>query len=313
MSQLTHLKNIGNIRQSLLNDQLNTSLVSFFDWGLLNIGNAINVPFPSSGAYGGNQNILRRVDDPNYTDGRVWESFRSNWVWETGVENSSQPISISGLYVNNTFIPNDGTTYKLNYPLGRAVFNTSISTSSTVKLEYSYKFINTYSADSEWFKKIQPDSFRLDNAEFARYGSGVWSTLGQSRVQLPAIIVENVPTRGYQGMQLGGGYYIDQDILFHIFAETTYDRNFLSDVVSYQINKKFVVLDKNKMMDSGVFPLNRNGTPQSGCLMYPTLINDYGKYAAWFADIIPQESENLAPGLFTSVVRARIRVECPDL
>jgi hypothetical protein len=81
MSQYTHLKNIGSIGQSLLNDQLNTSLVYFFDWGLLNIGNAVNVTVPTSGTYGGNAHQLRYVDDPGYSAGMVWEAFRSNWVW----------------------------------------------------------------------------------------------------------------------------------------------------------------------------------------------------------------------------------------
>jgi hypothetical protein len=127
------------------------------------------------------------------------------------------------------------------------------------------------------------------------------------------MVIETTPRREYEGLQLGGGYKVDQDILFHIYAETTYDRNYLSDIVSYQINKKFIVLDKNKMTDSGVFPLDYKGTPISGVVMYPSLLDNYPKYLAFFKNVVPQDSESLAPGLFTAIVRATIRVECPDL
>src|ERR1700733_4839272 len=109
MNQFSRLKNIGRIGQSLLNDQLNTSLVSFFEWGLLNIGNAVNVNIPTSGNYGGNLHQLRMVDEPYYVNGQVWEGFRANWAWEKNIDNSVQPIVISGIYVNSTFIPNDNS------------------------------------------------------------------------------------------------------------------------------------------------------------------------------------------------------------
>lgn len=309
---LTSLRNISNIGQSLLNDMVNTSVIEFFDWALLGVGNFVNIVMPTSGNYGGETSKLRLVDDPRYVNGRIWEGFRSNWVWENNVAFSNQPIPITGIYVNNAFIPNN-SGYYVNYPQGRIVFDTAIATTSKVQLQYSYKFINVYTSESEWFRKIQPDSFRLDNAEFAQYGSGVWSTLSEARIQLPAIIVEVVPRRSYTGLQLGGGQYVDQNVLFHIYAETTFDRNYLSDVISYQNLNKIVIIDKKKMLDSGVFPLDYRKTTISNPLTYPNIIQNYGKYMSWFTEMHPQEDDNITPGLFTAKVRATLRIECPDL
>ena len=90
------LTGVSNIGKSALGDLLQAGIISFFDWGFQNIGAYENVNIPTSGVYGGDRHILRPVQTPYYTNGRVWEGYRSNWIWESGFSQPVQPIQISG-------------------------------------------------------------------------------------------------------------------------------------------------------------------------------------------------------------------------
>lgn len=314
MPTYSQLKGVHEIGNSLLSDQLESNLVEFFSWGLLGIGAFFNVNMPQSGAYGGSQHRLRVCDDPYYTRGMVWEGFRSNWVWESGVEYTYQPIAISGIYVNNVFYSTATTgtyTYQINYPLGRVVFSNAVSPSS-VALSYSFKYINVYPANTEWFKEVMPNSFRVDDPEFNQYGSGLWNTLSQNRVQLPAIIVEPTPRRRYEAYEIGSDRHrIYQDVLFHVIAETSFERNNLSDIVGYQMEKTICLFDKNAMRDANMFPLN-NGYLAPSALTYPNLVLNYRWRLGQFTGMSIDSYDDGVPGLYRSIVRATLAVDTPD-
>lgn len=312
------LKGVEHIGNALISDQLADNLVAFFDWGLLGVGGFFNVERNQSGVYGGNLSNLRLSDDIYYSQGQVWEGFRANWVWESGVEYNYQPIKISGVYVNGTFYSSSASgayEYSIDYPLGRVVFSNPISVNSTVSLSYSYKYYNFYKSDVPWFRNIVFDSFRNDDVYFQQYGSGVWNTLAQNRVQLPAVIVEPVPDRDFDGMQLGGGQWMHTDVLFHIFAESPSDRNTIFDVITYQNRKKLVLYDKNRMADDNRFPLTVGGSIASGALTYPLLISsdNYGWKTAFIEKMSGQTLTNIIPNLYMAVVRATFEIEFPEI
>lgn len=259
MPTTTTFKGVRSVNDSLLSDQLETNLVSYFDWATLGIGGFSNVNIPTSGAFGGNQHQLAVVNDPRYIQGQVWQGFRKNWVHESGVENSAQPVSISGVYVNSSFIPlNSG--YYVNYPDGRVIFDVPVALNSTVAIEYSYKHVDYNSAGVPWFKELQQNSYRVDDYHFRLRGSGTWNVFPENRVQLPAVIVEVTPGRTMRGSELGGGQIIKQDVSFHIFAETPFDKNQLIDIISYQRDKTILLYDKNVVRNSGQFPLDYRGS-----------------------------------------------------
>ena len=89
------LKGFTKLGDSTLVNDIKENMISFFDWGLLKKDNYINISIPSTGVYGGNEHQLRLVDDPRYTAGQVWEGFRSNWVWESGVTGTDGPPLVS--------------------------------------------------------------------------------------------------------------------------------------------------------------------------------------------------------------------------
>ena len=99
MPTYTSLKFIDSVGKTTLSQQLQDNLVEFFSWGLIDKGGFFNVNIPAVGLYGGNKHQLRLVDDPNYTAGQVWEGYRNNWVWESGLSTSTQPIAVSGVFV----------------------------------------------------------------------------------------------------------------------------------------------------------------------------------------------------------------------
>ena len=103
-----HLKlnKIDNMGDSTLTPLLGDNIIEFFDWAFLDRGGFFNIKIPTSGHYGGDKHKLRLVDDPRYTKGQVWEGFRSNWVWQSGVSTTDQPNTITKIKPDAATYPN---------------------------------------------------------------------------------------------------------------------------------------------------------------------------------------------------------------
>ena len=130
MTDYLNLKGIDNIFSTTLNNEIQDNIIEFLDWALLEKGNYFNVTLnelsPSSGDY----SRLLPASGVNYANGRCWESFRKNWVWQSGISYNPPPIvgsnaskpGISRVYVNNAFYPSatSGTyAHKVDYYNGR--------------------------------------------------------------------------------------------------------------------------------------------------------------------------------------------------
>jgi hypothetical protein len=316
MPTYTRLKGIQNINDSTLCDQLESNLIEFFNWGLLCIGGFANAATGVVGVVGGDVSRLRPVIDPGYTDGQVWEGFRQNWVWESGIEYPVQPVQVSGVYVNGMFYPSNSVgqyAHHVNYPWGRIVFDTALPLTSVVQANYSYRLFTIQSSDQQWFRQVMFESFRVDNSDFLQYGSGVWNVLAENRVQLPAIIVDVIPRRNIFGYELGGTSTIQQDVLFHIFTEDPSNRKLLMDIISYQKDKTIPLFDKNAMAAQNRFPLDYNGAIAPGALTYPALVQPIGQggfywnHGTTFLNMGMQETISMPP-LYQAVVRATMEI-----
>jgi hypothetical protein len=315
----TKLKGVYDFSESLLCDQLEANLITFFSWGLLNIGAFANVKYHGASPYIQDASRLRPISDKKFNSGQLWEGFRNDWIWESGVDYPVQPIPISGVYVNGTFYAGNHPTYghKIDYPHGRIIFNNPISLNSVVNIEYSFRYYNIQSADAEWFREIMFNSFRVDDSKFLQYGSGVAEVLAQDHIQLPAIVVEVVPRRTFYGSELGGGQYINQDVLFHVFTENPWDRKKLLDIITYQNDRTLWLFDKNIMAQQDRYPLDYNGSIRPGAITYPVMVlpsgqNGFAWKKATFINMSSIESIS-APPLYQAVVRATINIEFPEL
>jgi hypothetical protein len=291
-------------------------MVAFFDWGFLGIGAFNNVYLTNVAPYGNMPANLRLCDDRRYPKGLVWEGFRSNWVWENPVNYPIQPIAISGIYINNSFYPTGVPgpySYNVSYPLGRVYFDNPINIKSTVQLEYSYKSYQWLTASVQWFRQLSQRLSRIDDRQFNFFGSGVWSIFGDSRVQLPAVVVESLPRRDFKPKMIGGGQWCYQDVLFHIFAETPYDRNTALDIITYQNEKRFFMFDKNLVNAANASPLTIDGYLSNGGNTYPYLVNNYLWTSAIIWGASSNQSTNDAPFLYQSVVRITLEIDMPYL
>ena len=322
---INYFKGIGSIGKVQLNEQLDTNIRAYIDWGFLTIGGYFNVNMPQSGVYGGDQSRLRPANDPNYSNGQVWETFRSNLVWESGINSqyagAIPPIQISGVYVNNIFYPTATTTgafsHHINYPEGRVIFKNSIATTSIVKLNYSYKFVNIKSVDSELFRELMFNSFRVDKNYFLNPSSGNWSQLPVSRVQLPAVFVEILDKREYEGYQLGGGQRVRQTVFFHVFAENAWTRGVIVDSLANQNRTTLYLFDKNLMIAQNAFPLTASGTLTANPKTYPQLIQPSGNGGFWYEKAYILNSQvkkvdSVLP-LYRGQVRWEIELDLIDL
>ena len=320
MPDYTQLKGVSNIANSMISTQISDNVIEFFNWGLLEAGGYFNVNMPASGLYGGDKHKLRLVDDPNYTAGQVWEGYRSNWVWETGVAPSTQPIQISGVYIGGDFQPGTGVgtyAHRIDYPNGRIVFDTAIATTSTVSAEFSYKWVNVIKAEGiPWFREIQYNSQRVDSDHFLQTGSGDWSQLGQTRVQLPALAVEVVPRRRFEPHELGSTRRAYTDVLLHVLTEEEYTASQLVDVVTLQEEKTIWMFDTNLLATQNKYPLNYRGELTTHALAsgrYPDLVSDTSEGGLrwkkmFIPDCVSQGLSELNPNLYIGTVRMTTEV-----
>jgi len=314
MSSPTQFKGVNDFGTPLVSDNLTAGLVEWSKWSFLGIGAFTNVQPNASGTYGGSLNKLRLSNTPNYARGRVWEGFRQEWIWESGIQYAHQPIQISGVIVDNTFYPSStsGTyAHKISYPNGQVIFNSAISPSADVRLNYSYRHVNVYSADAPWFKSLMLNSFRADNPQFLQEGSGAWSILAQNRVQLPAVFIHAVPRFNYIGMQLGGGQYLFQDALIMVLAETPFERNQISDIYKYQNEKTIALIDRNIMALQNRFPLTSQGMLSSGATCYPSWIRGSGEGGFFYRNCrIASAAGDIFETDMTNLYGAVVRYTC---
>lgn len=308
------LKGIDKFGESTLIDNLKSSICSFFDWATLEAEAFSNAQRPSSGAYGGDYTTLNPAIDPNYSNGQVWQTKHSNWIWEKNLHYSDyQPINISGVYVNNSFVPASSTgiyAHTVDYERGQVIFNSPIPTSSQVYCNHSYKYFTWSISDSPWFREIAYDTFRPDLTEI----STRMQVLKKNRVQLPAIIVQTAPSRTQTGLMLGGGQWVYQDVKMNIYSENTWDRDKLIDMIMFQKDRAIVGYDKNKMYDSGFYPPQYPATATGTFTCYPDWIEP--ENARWRNIIISgatwENGFQQPPYLFYDVVRLRCAIDMPE-
>lgn len=311
------LRGFDSVFDTTPNNDIQDNIVEFFSWALLEKGNYFNVTKGELDHNSRDMSKLRISSNPHYTSGQAWEGFRKNWVWQSGVtppEGMTAPLvgtndakpGVSGVYVDDTFYPNDTTgayAHSIDHFNGRVIFENAIPTTSNVQAEYSYRYISTiYAANVPFLREIQyrtlgvPDGFSADS-------KGEFDIPSEMRVQLPAIAIELVPTRTFRGYQLGGGQYIYQDVLVHCIAEDTFERNRLLDIVSLQNDRRINLFDSNKVAESGAFPLDYRGVPNSGALSYPYLVENYYLSGMVIKDARVQGIETINSNFSAGIVR----------
>lgn len=301
-------KGISSINSPTTTEILDINLKYWLDWSFLNIGAFKNVTITTSGSYGGQYSRLIPIKDRFNTDGKTWKTFHNNLVFESGLSYNTQPISISGVYINGVLT----TDYTLNYPEGKVIFTNPISSSSLVEMEYSYKYFNVYSAgEVDWLNEVQSDSFRIDRQDYSTH-SGEYS---YNRLQLPAIVFET-KNRTFKPYQLGHGQFSYNTLKFHILSNNRNINEKISDILCEQNDKTIPLFNVQKVFASGVQALNVNGVLNPQAQTYNDLTNIHSEYF-WNTTFLHkanlQETQELKTGLFYTPIHIMSEIILPSI
>ena len=314
MGTFQKLKGISDVFEYTLNNDIQDGLLEYFDWALLDIGNYFNSALGETGPNGQDYSKLRLSSNDQYIDGQVWEGFRKNWIWQSGVNYSPSPLvgtnnlkpGVSGVYVDDNFYPNTTTgtyAHTIDHFNGRVIFDTAIPTGSKVQAEHSYKWINVVYANSvPWLREIQTNTTEPTSSFFDK-DKGSWDIPPESRLQLPAIAIEVVASRRFKPYALGGGQWVYTDVIFHCLAEDEITRNKLVDIVSMQSDKNIPLFNSNKINASGDYPLDYRGVPVPSALMYPDLVEKHDGGELRLTNAIVQDMISVDSDIFGGIVR----------
>lgn len=300
--------NVNNINDMPSISFIEENIKKFIDYAFLEIGAFVNVHRPSPDLQGNQPfHVLNYVNDPSLPY-RVWESNRKNWIYETEIDYSSnKPIDISGIYINNTFVPITDTgpySYDIDYNLGRIVFRNDMDTSLIVEAEYSYRHVQTHrSSDSLWYIELS------DLSKFKFFGD--YFVTGNHRIQLPCIVIDLAPRTVLTPYELGSiKNYITQDVMFYILAENKSKTINIADLLLSQKDNTFNALNLNKIIKDNVFDLDAFGHKNPNRIPYKILSNsiDYIKNQCIIKNTTIIGISSISSELHSSTVRWSVEI-----
>lgn len=314
----TSLKGASIINRDWLRSNLLYGVIDFYKWGFLGIGAFQNIVADVSGAYGGNRSVLHSVTDPRFTDNTVYQGFRSDWVWETGVPFSTSPTGVK-VYINDVEKTTNDATYGhyIDYLHGRVVFDSPLPANTSVKAQFAHRTVSFTDAEEPWFQELMYDSYRVERPDFNDNSSGNWSQMAEIRRQMPVVGVRAVNRRGYKPYQIGGGQYVYQDLIFYIFGQNPDIIGNTADIIANQNDKTVWIPNRALMKADGRYPfgLDYKGTPNS-VVTYPQIVASDSGFR-WrkirFTNSQIQEMEPVNRWLHRFLVRTTCEVIMPEI
>lgn len=271
------------------------SVIDFYKWSFLEIGAYQNITrSPAvSGVTGGDKYRLGYVDDPRIGTGKVWQGYRSDWVWETGVSASPPPTSVN-VYVNSTL--KSSSEYYVDYPRGRVVFNSAIASGARVEANFAHRTVKFCTTDEPGFQRLMYDSHDISREDFLNSTQGGnWNQFAENRLQLPAVGIEVVGTEGFKPYQIGGGQWQYQKVVYYIYSENKTERDKLRDIFANQNDKIIWLYDRAAMKEHANWPftLDYKGTPISGFWTYPSLVAEHNNLRYLNVRFMNTQAQNL--------------------
>ena len=288
--------NVSSFSDYSVMAQVEENLKAYLDYSFLNIGGFVNV---SSGNTIYNINNTKTTPaQTTYSPGKTWETYRKDWVHETGiVYNGVSPTQVSGIYVNSIFLPaptgSGSYGYKLDYPNGQIIFDKPIPTGSKVLVNHSYRKCQVYKSSTvNWWGEFK---------------NAIYSDLpNEYSIQTPAIVIEPTDRSNLKPYQLGDrSFFVDQDILLYIFSDSAVERNNLVDKIRLQKEKTLLMYDINKVIKNGVYPLDYGGQINNSGQCYPNLLQNpsYSYLKLFIKDVNLMGMESYSKKLFWCMLR----------
>lgn len=246
------LYNLSTIKNMSISEKLEINIISLFDWGFLEAGAYFNVDIDQSGAYVDNMSILTKVTDvrgPTY-----WQGPK-NWVFEDTID-SSGANTPAIIYVSG--IENSGAL--VNYRDGRVLLG-GTQAAGSVRAYFSYKWVNfTSTRKIEHLRRVQYRQTRTDLT-----GSSA-TPMSEINVPLPFVAFDVPPitkSKRY-GIGLLSPKVYNHDVIAYVVGESHSDVSRICDTIAKQEGFIFDMFDPQLVHESGDYPLNMNGTINSG-------------------------------------------------
>lgn len=306
-----HLSLNGNptsFMEDTVSENLLYSVIDFYKWAFLNIGAYQNISrSPAvSGVLGGQKFRLGYVNDPRFQSGKVWQGYRSDWVWESGVSFNPQPTGVN-VWLNSVQVP--ASSYYVDYPRGRVVFSTPAATGSVVEATFANRSVSFVKSEESWFRQLMFESHNVSKETFLNSeAGGAWGQLSENRQQLPVVGVEVVGTQGHKPYQIGGGQWHYLDIIYYIYTEDASMRNRIRDIITNENDSVIWLYNRELMKKSAYWPftLDYKGAPIQGYWTYPSLVAEYNDFRYLNCKFTNTRSSNFETGnnwLYGATVR----------
>lgn len=262
--------------------KLEHNIKGFLDWGFLEIGAWVDIIPP--GVY----SELQCVDCTGYTQGQVWMASKTGIIWEP--INYTDKNDAVHTPITPSFSP---TPDNIDYVGGKVIYNTPLSTTTSVTGTFSSRYINIILAsECPWFKRLEAcedEDWSIDSECLL---------IGPDRVQLPAIIINGFSgtarPKGLGQCCLTKTYEVD----LHILAPNKIQRDKLSDILIGEMGGCKLLYD----IDLAPCIYDRNGFLENQ-ITYPDLIATYPWSSATLDAVNDFGKSFFRCGLYESIVR----------
>lgn len=237
------------------------SFVYFLDHKMLKNGQAfVNV----------NSGSLSYKEDPNFYSKKIYASQYRQFVSDYSVGNVNIP---SGIYINNTFISKNTSGLKIDYEMGRVMFDSNFSNNiQNMKCSFAYKEYNIY------YNEGQDEEIIFDTQYQSRpYNiSNENPSLEYNQVVYPAIFVKTQYTEQVP-FAFGGTKELQMDLRAIYLADSQYLLDAGMSIASELVHKYFPVLHPKDM------PFNVYGDYKANNFNYLNLCSMYSQTGSLMA------------------------------
>jgi hypothetical protein len=260
-----------------LTQTLRENLVGMLRYGLLEIGAYYNITLGLTNQHGDDLSRYRPVSYPGTTGIRVFQGFKADAVWESGITvqstGISQPIAITGIVVNNTFAATGstvlGTTYYLDYPNNRVVFAAPVPSGTKVQVPHSVRAVSVYDTVGDVYRKLVSDWVAQPSGTSASTDYSI-----EEKAYLPAVFVRIDGYSDSVGHELGSRTKRSKaNITIDTISTNDFDGERLLDICYGLETRTMRLFD----VDTVPKPLDYRGALKPDAITYPAMISGYAE------------------------------------
>jgi len=285
---------------------LKSNLEFWLNDKLLRNGMYETISVDEQNLYAEDLSVLQNQTPNGASAGGIWQSGFKNWVYESGIPSPgvgiTAPIVASGVTVNGTFYPESTVgafSHKIDHRNGRVIFDTPISTSSTVKAEFSYKLVTV--EDARRFDRKRQRLLTETEYKDNPYATGVSIYPTVDTKTLPAIWID-VVGRSNTGHELGNKSLIASfNCVFHVWARDAYLVDMIEDILCEEEQSVILGVDYN----TAPFALLGAGEKNPNYTQYSDYAQLWTPY--FWRRIYIQDVESQYDSPYHEIERARIR------